>query len=140
MIGGDLVRVWCGAFWHYGVAVDQDDIVHFHHNKPRDAAMGIRRVPRASFEAVGSVSLESVPVDDCLSREVAVSRAYRSIEDGFGRYDLLTNNCEHFARWCVSGRKESLQVLVPVEHIGRIVRTFKKIRPKKLMARLLGHI
>ncbi len=25
-------------------------------------------------------------------------------------YDLLENNCEHFATWCVTGEKESNQV------------------------------
>lgn len=43
----------------------------------------------------------------------------RAIEEAFAdekgertpfSYDLLDNNCEHFATWCVTGRKLSLQV------------------------------
>ncbi|XP_060607171.1 uncharacterized protein LOC132759422 [Ruditapes philippinarum] len=28
----------------------------------------------------------------------------------FKKYNLLTGNCEHFAVWCVTGRKESIQI------------------------------
>lgn len=29
----------------------------------------------------------------------------------FGGYNLISNNCEHFANWCVTGVRQSMQSL-----------------------------
>lgn len=42
------------------------------------------------------------------SPQETVERARSCI--GQGEYDLLTQNCEHFAMWCKTGEKESAQV------------------------------
>ena len=42
------------------------------------------------------------------SSQETVERARSCI--GQGEYDLLTQNCEHFAMWCKTGEKESAQV------------------------------
>ncbi|GAV74188.1 LRAT domain-containing protein [Cephalotus follicularis] len=48
---------------------------------------------------------KSKPLED------AVKTAYAKLRTGFGKYNLLTNNCEHFATFCRTGRKFSGQVL-----------------------------
>ena len=45
---------------------------------------------------------------DFYSPQETVERARSCI--GQGEYDLLTQNCEHFAMWCKTGAKESAQV------------------------------
>ena len=40
--------------------------------------------------------------------KIVVQRAESRL--GEQRYDLLTNNCEHFATWCKTGRQESEQL------------------------------
>eukprot|EP00930_Biecheleria_cincta_P052203 TRINITY_DN37443_c0_g1_i1.p1 TRINITY_DN37443_c0_g1~~TRINITY_DN37443_c0_g1_i1.p1 ORF type:complete len:186 (-),score=18.79 TRINITY_DN37443_c0_g1_i1:375-932(-) len=40
--------------------------------------------------------------------EEAVQRAFSRV--GQAGYNVLTQNCEHFAEWCVSGQQRSLQV------------------------------
>ncbi|GAV92602.1 LRAT domain-containing protein [Cephalotus follicularis] len=40
-----------------------------------------------------------------------VKTAYEKLKTGFGSYHLLTNNCEHFATFCKTGRKFSGQVM-----------------------------
>jgi hypothetical protein len=43
-----------------------------------------------------------------IARERAHRRARAAL--GGGRYHLVRNNCEHFARWCATGQDVSLQV------------------------------
>ena len=42
------------------------------------------------------------------SNDLIIERALSKI--GEGNYNLLYNNCEHFANFCVFGKKESKQV------------------------------
>ncbi len=51
-----------------------------------------------------------------LRQEQAVHRAVSSI--GGGDYHLLHNNCEHFATWCATGRRESMQI----ERLARLTK------------------
>lgn len=51
-----------------------------------------------------------------LSPEETVRRALRLV--GRRGYDLLFDNCEHFAAWCVLGTEESRQVHVACERLG----------------------
>ncbi|CAC5417124.1 unnamed protein product [Mytilus coruscus] len=52
----------------------------------------------------------------------AIAEADSDGEGGKGEfvYDLFVNNCEHFATWCVTGKKLSLQV----RKVGMIVKMF----------------
>ncbi|CAH1249682.1 Hypp8661 [Branchiostoma lanceolatum] len=45
--------------------------------------------------------------DECFSADETVRRAKRKL--GEGKYSLFTNNCEHFATWCKTGKLESSQ-------------------------------
>lgn len=38
-------------------------------------------------------------------------RASSQLGSTFGGYNLLSNNCEHFAYWCVTGIRQSRQTL-----------------------------
>ena len=44
----------------------------------------------------------------CYTKKETVERAYSRL--GERKYDLLTNNCEHFAVWCRTNISESRQV------------------------------
>ncbi|XP_020533453.1 uncharacterized protein LOC105630359 isoform X2 [Jatropha curcas] len=39
-----------------------------------------------------------------------VQTAYRLLQDGFGEYELIMKNCEHFATFCKTGKTQSAQV------------------------------
>ena len=57
------------------------------------------------------------------SPQETVERARSCI--GQGEYDLLTQNCEHFAMWCKTGAKESAQVERLEELLGgNVLRIF----------------
>jgi hypothetical protein len=71
-----------------------------------------------------------------LSKRITVKRAYDllNIQETSTRaiiYNILVNNCEHFATWCVTGEAESIQVnkaLAPIapfiSSIGNIQRPY----------------
>jgi hypothetical protein len=122
-MAGKLLRVHCDTFagigfWHYGVSVGDDRVVHFHHGI-RDSDMRILEVPLSEFAGAGDGNVSVVQCDSLEVSEV-VSRARGCASSGFGRYDLASNNCEHFARWCVTGRKESLQTREAVSMASNI--------------------
>lgn len=44
-----------------------------------------------------------------------VETAYSLLKLGFGQYDLVGNNCEHFAIFCKTGKRHSRQIRSIVE-------------------------
>ena len=54
----------------------------------------------------------------------AVERARSRI--GENRYRLLSNNCEHFAEWCIGGQSRSSQVDA---WMGAVKKTFARVAP-----------
>lgn len=62
-----------------------------------------------------------------LDRSETVNRAYKLLtlwKEMRVIYDILTNNCEHFATWCITGKAKSHQVskaLAPIAPIINLV-------------------
>ncbi|CAC5406764.1 unnamed protein product [Mytilus coruscus] len=67
-----------------------------------------------------------------LNRSETVKRAYRllKLQDEMRViYDILTNNCEHFATWCITGEAKSQQVnkvLAPIAPYINFVGSLKR--------------
>ena len=111
---GDMVRVRIGSIWHYGVYVSDDEVVQFG-PPPRD---GVRRPETI---VVCSTTMDEFSGGSIVERaKLTLSERLRRIPPektcaaaksrmGEGGYDLLHNNCEHFAFECVFGVKRSLQ-------------------------------
>lgn len=101
---GDHIRVWSNwQVWHEAIFVSDDEVIE--HAKPYEGGK-IRRVTLAQFQ--GDRSGHVVKHQHCFPPDVVVERARSAI--GRGRYGVLSQNCEHFARWCKAGRKQSKQV------------------------------
>ncbi len=67
---------------------------------------GCRILPIEKFAAGGKVTIHSkIPSSEV---RAALRRAERLVKDGT-RYNVLTKNCEHAARWIAEGKKESGQ-------------------------------
>ena len=126
---GDIVRVSLGAIYHFGIFVSEDEIIQF----------GLPPTPDRRAE---DVEVLSAPVGDFLAggflevgccegnekrrrrnakKTVAAAKA-RLGEKG---YDIIHNNCEHFANECAFGEKFSSMTdglrakfrAVPIVHI-----------------------
>lgn len=108
---GDMVRVKIGFIYHYGVFVSEHEVVQFGHphrdlsaaNPKKD--IRVFKSSAAEFAAGGMIERAEMSLLERLKRHsrgktVALARA-RIGENG---YDILHNNCEHFANWCVFGK------------------------------------
>lgn len=109
MARGDHLRVrrLKGAYHHHGIDLGDGRVVHFS-GEPlrwRDA----RVVCDALDDFCRGVQPEIVPHEGD-TREVEETIATALAHVGEAGYQLWTNNCEHFARYCKTGRRESVQV------------------------------
>lgn len=120
----DLRQLHCGdhiawdreyIVWHHAIITDVDvaaNQITVIHNSG-----GIKDMPNGR---IASVRVESFNVDceseflyvfeydetECFAPEEVIERATQRLDDS---YDPLSNNCEHFARWCKTGLKYSFQ-------------------------------
>jgi hypothetical protein len=107
---GDILYVSRGLYKHYGIYAGDGKVIHF-------APLAGAEI-NAENAVIHETSLENFLKDGTLavdkkakakfSRQKIVERARSQI--GSKKYDLVFNNCEHFARWCKTGIYESNQV------------------------------
>lgn len=95
------------GYTHHGIYAGAGRVIHYaglHHGL---AAAPVEECSISEFARGHSIALvvhESV----CFAREEAVRRARSRL--GECRYRVLTNNCEHFCNWCLTGDARSVQV------------------------------
>ncbi|HEY9888464.1 MAG TPA: lecithin retinol acyltransferase family protein [Candidatus Obscuribacterales bacterium] len=92
-----------GVYEHHGIDCGEDAIIHYYKG---GAVPTVTSTPRDLF-ARGSRIFVKVQRTAFLPHLV-VQRAQSRL--GEQRYDLLTNNCEHFATWCKTGRQDCEQL------------------------------
>ena len=109
---GDMIRVSFGSFYHYGIFVSEDEVIQF--GLPPTGGLLNRSFDQilvcvtdidtfAGGKTVEVASMSRGEKPKRLSPAKTVSRARSRI--GEGGYDILHNNCEHFARYCYLGEK-----------------------------------
>lgn len=134
---GDIIKVERIGYWHVGVYIGNEEVIHFS-SLDSDVSSGNNKIIKTSLKQFlrGKKKLEKVefpspdapPVstkDDPLefffkdyklynpdyklypAHEVA-ERAKSRL--GEARYDVISNNCEHFAIWCKTGISQSKQI------------------------------
>lgn len=91
---------------HYGVYDGNDGVYHFAGENIRDVYVKYSSLD--DFEDGGRVVVDSYPGKK-YSPEQIIQRAQSKLGSDFGGYNLYSNNCEHFAFWCVTGIRRSLQ-------------------------------
>lgn len=98
----DLAGV-LGLYQHHGIDCGDGTVIHY--SKAREIA----EIARTSYDAFSwSNPVYTVRKSLIYAPEVVVERAASRL--GERQYDLLLNNCEHFANWCTTGRSESRQL------------------------------
>ena len=115
---GDIVRVHRKEhYYHYGIALDENTVVHFTALKDDMTSnkkdMKILETSLDRFLLGGQLEVQ-VPFDSCYSRDQVAEKAKRWVNCVQFRgkyYNLVTNNCEHFARYCYYGSHKSNQVI-----------------------------
>ncbi len=91
-----------GLFLHHGIDLGDGTVAHYLEGRE------ILRSPRQEFSRGEPVSTVAYPEGECSPAGDTLRRAMSRL--GEQRYNLLFNNCEHFAHWCKTGRHRSAQV------------------------------
>ena len=100
-------------YYHHGIYCGEDMVIHLW---DRQGNKKHARVQRTSLQAfVEGCTQEEVTPEIilyengvCYEPEEVVRRAESKL--GETKYNLASNNCEHFATWCKTGRHKSSQV------------------------------
>ena len=117
ILPGDLLRVKRSrGYYHYGIALDNENVIHFSGTND-DSISNYKdvRIRKASLSLFlrGDELEVNIPFDSPFSREEIISRALKFLDsDKFNGsyYNLVNNNCEHFARYAYYGTIKSTQV------------------------------
>ena len=151
MAKGDQVYVWRefaklkGFYKHHGIDCGNNTVIHY--RKPSEI---VERTSLDIFSRGNKVYLCEYPVGFCFIDEVVVSRAESRL--GENKYNLLFNNCEHFATWCKTGISDSKQIrdFIPVinkldtynlsEPIHKAIKGIDNNRKEQLLNKALGDI
>ena len=91
-----------GLFNHHGIDLGDGTVAHYLEGRE------ILRSPLQEFSREQPMSVVAYPEGSCSPTGVTLRRAMGRL--GEQDYNLLFNNCEHFAHWCKTGRHRSTQV------------------------------
>jgi hypothetical protein len=106
MPGAHLITPWMG-FAHHGIYVGGGKVIHYGALVYDLIRKPVEEVTLTAFcggRPIFVVQQDELPFDVGVIIERARSRL------GERRYRLLSNNCEHFAEWCLYGEHRSFQV------------------------------
>lgn len=91
-----------GLFNHHGIDLGDGSVAHYLEGRE------ILRSASEDFSLGQPLSVVPYPEGGCSPDGVCLRRAMGRL--GEQNYNLLFNNCEHFAHWCKTGRHRSSQV------------------------------
>lgn len=100
MAKGDHLYVSRGTYFHHGIDCGDGTVIHYREGES---------ITRSSepFFALGEM-VRVKPYMDSDPPEMIVERAKSRL--GERDYNIVFNNCEHFAAWCKTGKHRSQQV------------------------------
>ncbi len=101
---------------HYGVYDGYGGVFHFNGITPDSAFIHYSLLK--DFAMGGTVEID--PCIKIFSPDEIVERASSKLGDNFGGFNFLTNNCEHFAKWCAMGVRQSTQVIKHRSFLAKI--------------------
>ena len=100
-----------GVYEHHGIDYGDGSVIHY-----RKSNETISRTAMATFSHGKKVYVRHYQT--CFLPDVVIHRAESRL--GEKRYNLLFNNCEHFATWCKTGVSESQQIKDILPIVSRI--------------------
>ena len=119
MAKGDHVKVRRTVYAHHGIDIGDGTVVHFTGEPGNKSDAKIRQTSMEDFLHGGE--LEIVKYKKCNPPNKVIKTALsRKKQEG---YNLLNDNCEHFARYCKTGQHESEQVNDAIAGAGAAVGT-----------------
>jgi hypothetical protein len=105
---GDILYINRGFYKHYGIYVGDDSVIHYAKKESLFSPIMVQESSLMDFAKDYPISVDLQSRKRGLSPRETVKRAISQL--GKAEYNLLLNNCEHFARWCKNGQSKSEQV------------------------------
>lgn len=106
---------------HHGISIEAQQVIHFSTRRVPDGTNCIKTDSLQEFNDIdnGEVKLGAPVLYKEETTEQRLRCRNRAVwvfchADRWGGYDLFSNNCEHFSRFCRVGKKESRQVIAAV--------------------------
>lgn len=115
----DHIFVNKGAYTHHGIDIGYGKVVHFTGEPGSKSNACIAETSIEDFACGGEIQV--VEYAKCLPVNETIAVAKQRI--GETGYNLVFNNCEHFARFCKTKQHESEQVKDAVGGVGASVGT-----------------
>lgn len=104
---GSIIRIHRDDYdyYHYGIYSGNNEVIHY-----EGSLFSKKEVSKTKIHIFleGRDGCEFIDVKGGFSNEESLRRANSFI--GKKSYNLLFNNCEHFAMWCKTGKRYSSQV------------------------------
>jgi hypothetical protein len=116
MAYGDHIYVGRGPHDHHGIDLGDGTVIHYHAPNGTKSDSLVRLTTLDTFAKGGAVEIRAYGIQPDSGAVVARARSML----GQSGYDLVFNNCEHFATWCVTGERSSAQVEAVVSGTGVI--------------------
>jgi Lecithin retinol acyltransferase len=108
-------RPW---YTHHGIYVGSGKVVHYSGLSRFWRSGPVEEVTLSDFASGRSVWVVNHAESTYSAHEIIGRARSRVGEHG---YRLLTNNCEHFCNWCMSGQSRSAQIGRPLELSSRAI-------------------
>lgn len=133
---GDVIKAFRGMYFHFGVYVGDGRVVHFcstGSNELDPQTADIQETSYERFSKGNKVTADKMEQATYEPDEI-VQRARSMIGTKLGTYNLLSNNCEHFANWCRCGKLVSHQRTLVDTVSDMVLKQESPIRKMKDMA------
>ena len=107
---GDMIRVASGSIYHFGIYVSDDEVIQFGLAPSQRAVLRDSEVEVLSSDIYTFLAGGFLEVCEFDRKERKKNRkpdeviAYARSKIGMRGYNIIYNNCEHFANECISGK------------------------------------
>lgn len=123
------------GYIHHGIYAGDGRVIHYAGFGRALRRGPVEEVPLAEFAGGRGFAVQPW-VAPKYPGDAVVTRARSRL--GEDRYRVWSNNCEHFASWCISGENRSAQVdalaarLKRVAGLGKLLRARRAARPDRI--------
>lgn len=121
--GDHIASRRCG-YWHHGIYAGDGRVVHYAGLSKSGRGGPVEEISLEMFASGRELVLLNNSFSSYRASEIVVRARSRLGERG---YNVLTNNCEHFCSWCLTGHSHSAQVEVCVAHPLMLVSVLLKL-------------